>query len=74
MSNIKIVNEKDKVIRIYKNNSFFNLMFYFGYDATSYRHFSFVKKDVYTNFGYFREDFKNAGDFEFLLRVLAKTK
>ena len=31
MSNIKIVNEKDKVIRIYKNNSFFNFMFfYFG--------------------------------------------
>ena len=72
MSNIKIVNEKDKVIRIYKNNSFYNFMFYFGMMPPHTG--IFVKKEVYTNFGYFREDFKNAGDFEFLLRILAKNK
>ena len=34
----------------------------------------FVKKKVYNQFGYFNESFKNAGDFEFLLRVLLKGK
>ena len=34
----------------------------------------FVKKDVYKKYGYFLEDFQNAGDFEFLLRVLLKKK
>ena len=72
MSNIKMVNEKDKIIRIYKNNSFYNFMFYFGMMPPHTG--IFVKKEVYTNFGYFREDFKNAGDFEFLLRILAKNK
>ena len=68
MSNIKIINRENQILRIYKNNFFKNFMFYFGMMPPHPG--IFVKKKVYENFGYFREEFKNAGDFEFLLRVL----
>jgi len=72
MSNIKITNKKNQTLRIYKNNFFKNFMFYFGMMPPHPG--IFVKKKVYKNFGLFNEDFKNAGDFEFLLRVIGKNK
>ena len=72
MSNIKIINKKKQTLRIYKNNFFKNFMFYFGMMPPHPG--IFVKKKVYENFGLFNEDFKNAGDFEFLLRVIGKNK
>jgi len=72
MSNVKIYTKKNKIIRIYKSNRFKNFMFYFGYMPPHPG--VFVKKDVYKKYGYFLEDFQNAGDFEFLLRVLLKKK
>ena len=68
MTNIKIINKKDQILRIYRSNFFKKFMFYFGLMPPHPG--IFVKKKVYENFGYFREEFKNAGDFEFLLRVL----
>ena len=70
MTNIKIINKKNQILRIYKNNYFKSFMFYFGLMPPHPG--IFVKKKVYEDFGYFREEFKNAGDFEFLLRVLGK--
>ena len=32
----------------------------------------FVKRKIYLEHGSYREDFQNAGDFEFLLRILLK--
>jgi len=72
MTNIKIINKKNQILRIYRNNYFKSFMFYFGLMPPHPG--IFVKKKVYENFGYFREEFKNAGDFEFLLRVIGKNK
>ena len=72
MTNVKIFTKKNKLIRIYKSNSFKNFMFYFGHMPPHTG--IFVKKEVYEKYGFFIEDFQNAGDFEFLLRVLMKKK
>ena len=72
MSNVKIINKKNKVKRIYKSSNFKNYMFYFGHMPAHTG--IFVKKNVYENCGYFIEHFNNAGDFEFLVRVLFKKK
>lgn len=70
MSNVKIINKNNKVIRVYKNNFFKKYMFYFGLMPPHPG--IFVKKNIYLKHGYFKEDFHNAGDFEFLLRVIGK--
>ena len=70
MSNIKIVNNSNKTIRVYKNNFFKKYLFYFG--CMPPHPGIFAKKDIYKKFGYFNEEFKNAGDFEFLLRVIGR--
>ena len=72
MTNVRIVNKKNQIVRIYKNNFFKNFIFYFGHMPPHPG--VFVKKDVYSKYGLFVEDFENAGDFEFLLRVLLKNK
>ncbi len=72
MSNIKIINNRNRLKRIYKSNNFKNYMFYFGHMPPHTG--IFVKKKIYENFGYFVENLNNAGDFEFLLRVLLKKK
>ena len=72
MTNIKMVNEKNKSIRIYDSKFFKPFMFYFGLMPPHPG--IFVKKKVYNNFGLFDESFENAGDFEFLLRVILKSK
>ncbi len=72
MSNVKIINKQNKVKRIYKSSNFKNYMFYFGHMPAHTG--IFVKKEVYENYGYFIENFNNAGDFEFLVRVLFKKK
>lgn len=72
MSNVKIISKKNIVKRIYKSNNFKNYMFYFGHMPPHTG--IFVKKKIYENYGYFIENFNNAGDFEFLLRVLYKKK
>ena len=70
MSNVKIVNKNDKIIRVYKNNFFKRYMFYFGLMPPHPG--IFVKKNIYLKYGLFKENFQNAGDFEFLLRVIGK--
>lgn len=72
MSNVKMVNKKDKIIRVYKNDLFRNFMFYLGYMPPHPG--IFLKKEIYNKFGYFVENLENAGDFEFLLRVIYKKK
>ncbi len=70
MTNIKIINDKNEIVRIYKNNFFKKNLFYFGYMQPHPG--IFIKKEIYHSYGYYKEDFKNAGDFEFLLRVIGK--
>lgn len=70
MTNIKIINDKNEIVRIYKNNFFEKYLFYFGYMPPHPG--IFIKKEIYNNYGYYKENFKNAGDFEFLLRVIGK--
>ena len=70
MSNIKIVNKNNQIIRVYKNNFFHKYMFYFGLMPPHPG--IFVKKSIYLKYGFFKEQFENAGDFEFLLRVIGK--
>tara|TARA_B100000900_G_scaffold378641_1_gene362967 strand:- start:551 stop:1303 length:753 start_codon:yes stop_codon:yes gene_type:complete len=72
MTNIRIINKKNQILRIYKNNFFKSFMFYFGLMPPHPG--IFVKKNIYENLGFFKEEFKNAGDFEFLLRVIGKNK
>ena len=72
MSNVKMVNNKNKIIRVYKNDLFRNFMFYLGYMPPHPG--IFLKKEIYNKFGYFLENLENAGDFEFLLRVIYKKK
>ena len=47
-------------------------MFYLGYMPPHPG--IFLKKKIYNKFGYFLENLENAGDFEFLLRVIFKKK
>ena len=70
MSNVKILNKNEKIIRVYKNKFFKRYMFYFGLMPPHPG--IFVKKNIYLKYGFFNEDFHNAGDFEFLLRVIGK--
>ena len=72
MTNVKILDEKNEIIRIYKNRFFKKYLFHFGYMPPHPG--IFIRKDVYDKLGHFNENFKNAGDFEFLLRVLGKKK
>jgi len=70
MTNVKMINIKNKIVRVYKNNQFKNFMLYFGFMPPHTG--IFVKKKVYNKFGTFIENFENAGDFEFLVRILLK--
>ena len=72
MTNIKIINKKNKIVRIDKNTFFKNFIFYFCYMPPHPG--IFVRKKVYNNFGKFIENFENAGDFEFLVRFILKKK
>jgi|TARA_B110000003_G_C16641834_1_gene530491 glycosyltransferase involved in cell wall biosynthesis len=68
MSNVEIVNEKKYIIRNYNCNNFSNYMFYFGHMPPHPG--IFIRKRLYIKYGLFEEDFENAGDYEFLLRML----
>jgi len=72
ISNVKIVNNHEKPIRDYKCNSFNNFMFYFGHMPPHPG--IFIKKSIYSKFGKFLEEFENAGDFEFIVRLFLKHK
>ena len=63
MTNIKMININNKVVRVYKNNLFKNFMLYLG---LCHHILEFLLKKVYSKFGSFIENFENAGDFEFL--------
>lgn len=72
MTNVKIINKKNKIVRIYKNNYFRKFMFYLGHMPPHPG--IFIKKEIYVKYGLFNENFDNAGDFELLLRFLLKNK
>ena len=72
MSNVEIINEKKYIIRNYSCDKFNNFMFYFGHMPPHPG--VFVRKQLYHKHGLFEEDFENAGDFEFLLRMLLINK
>ena len=70
ISNVKIINKEQKVIRIYKCNFFKNFMFYFGLMPPHPG--IFIKREIYSKYGKFMEKFNTAGDFEFILRIFVK--
>lgn len=72
ISNVKIINKEQKVIRNYKCNYFKNFMFYFGLMPPHPG--IFIKREIYEKYGKFVEKFNNAGDFEFIPRFLWKNK
>ena len=72
ISNVKIINKEQKVIRNYKCNYFKNFMFYFGLMPPHPG--IFIKREIYEKYGKFVEKFNNAGDFEFILRIFIKHK
>ena len=72
ISNVKIRGKDNKLIRNYTINKFIPFMFYFGHMPPHPG--TFIKKEVYDNAGLYLEQFENAGDFEYLLRVILKKK
>lgn len=70
LSNVKIINKEQKVIRNYKCDLFKNFMFYFGLMPPHPG--IFIKREVYLKYGKFNEKFNTAGDFEFILRIFLK--
>ena len=72
ISNIEMINKNDNIIRNYKSNNFKKFMFYFGHMPPHPG--VFIKKEIYEKYGLFSENYENAGDFEFLVRVILKQK
>jgi glycosyltransferase involved in cell wall biosynthesis len=62
------VNFENKIVRHYSSKYFRPFMFYFGFQPAHTA--SFIKKEFFDSFGFYREDMKIAGDFELLLRAL----
>lgn len=58
--------------RYYSANFFKKYMMLFGYSPPHPS--SFIKKEVYLRYGFYKHKYKIAGDFEFFLRVLFKNK
>ena len=72
ISNVEMINKNDNIIRNYKSNNFKKFMFYFGHMPPHPG--VFIKKEIYEKYGLFNEHFENAGDFEFLVRLILKQK
>ena len=78
--NVKIIfgdtkyDKKKKIFptRYYSAKFFKKSMMIFGYSPPHPS--SFVKRDVYLKYGYYKYKYKTAGDFEFFLRILLKKK
>ena len=69
-----IINKKgsDKILRKYGAKSFKKWMLRIGFSPP---HLStFIKKNVYDNYGLYKKEYKIAGDFEFFLRIFLKNK
>ena len=69
---LKLLTKKKKFFRIYNCTNFKRFMFLFGMMPPHPG--IFIKKKIYEKYGLYNEKFKNAGDFEFLCRVLYKKK
>ncbi|MDA9682744.1 glycosyltransferase [Candidatus Pelagibacter sp.] len=72
ISNVKILGKKNNLIRNYTVKNFIPFMFYFGHMPPHPG--VFVKKEVYNKCELYSEEFENAGDFEFFLRIFIKNK
>lgn len=72
ISNVKIINKKKKLYRIYKSDYFIKSFFYLGLMPPHPG--IFIEKIIYKKYGLFNTNFITAGDFEFLLRVILKNK
>ena len=72
ISNVEMINSKKNIIRNYKSNNFKKFMFYFGHMPPHPG--VFIRKEIYEKYGLFNEHFENAGDFEFLVRIILKLK
>lgn len=64
----KLKNGYKKVIRNYKSKHFYNWMMYLGYSPPHPS--TFIRKEIYSQFGLYNTKYKIAGDFEFFLRIL----
>lgn len=72
ISNVEMINKNDNIIRNYKSNNFKKFMFYFGHMPPHPG--VFIRKEIYEKYGLFNEHYENAGDFEFLVRIILKQK
>ena len=72
ITNVEIIDRKNNIIRNYKCNNFKKFMFYFGHMPPHPG--VFIRKEIYEKHGLFNEHFENAGDFEFLVRIILKLK
>lgn len=68
----KLKNGGKKVIRNYKSKYFYNWMMYLGYSPPHPS--TFIRKEIYSQFGLYNTKYKIAGDFDFFLRILFLNK
>lgn len=60
----------NKIVRFWKSSQYVKGAFKKGWQLPHFT--SFVKRDVFTKYGYFRDEFKIAADYDLFLRFLEK--
>ncbi len=65
-------NHNNSIIRKYNPTIFKTWMLYLGFSPPHPS--TFMKKEIYDKYGYYKTDYEIAGDFEFFLRIFNKNK